>query len=178
MTPTASRTAQSTATRTPYDTGNIELCDYNCGFEMGNMSGWTQVGGSFEVTGYFVRSGAYAVSRTSSTYAYFSRLFSIEQYSRYIDNGSGQVNANVFIAINRDENNAVELLFLDGSGNTISSISSGWVNISTQFYPFVQSANMPIGTRKIQLRVLCKRSAGNWTDMFVDDISVKVRFVK
>jgi hypothetical protein len=125
-----------------------------------------------------VRSGAYAVTRTSSTYAYFYRTFSIAQYANYIDNGSGQVDASQYIAINRDENNAVSLLFLDGSDNTISSIDSGWVNISTQFYPFVQRTSIPVGTRKILLQVLSKRSAGNWTDMFVDDISVKVRFVQ
>lgn len=76
-TPTATPSGGPTNTPTsppPTDTGWVELLGpflSNGGFESANMSGWTQFGGSFDVTQDFVRSGNWSVRGTSATKAHF-----------------------------------------------------------------------------------------------------------
>jgi hypothetical protein len=78
-------THSAIATPLGYDTGWMELCTFNCDFELGNMSGWTESGGTFDVNGVDPHSGSYAVNGTSATTPYLARNTSVSQCSIWID---------------------------------------------------------------------------------------------
>jgi hypothetical protein len=166
-----------TSTPPPFDSGNLELCNSNCNFSSGNMSGWSQSGGSFDVNSKFVRSSPYAVNGTNATSAEFYRSFSVSAYATYIDQSGGQVNVNAYIDPGNSENGALNVYFLNNSGNELSRWESGWKsNPREEWTQVSQSLNVPVGTRSIMIKFKAKRSGGSYTDMNVDDVSVIARF--
>ena len=175
----ASAPSLKRSNRTLVDTGYIELCTSNCSFENGNMSGWTQVDGTFDVGSVFVRSGSYSVTGTSATTAHFYRLFSLSSYTAQVDSGGGKVRASAFIDPGKYENGAVNIYFLNDAQSVISTgWESGWqYSPGTNWLEVANEVAIPVGTRYIKVAIHAKRSSGSYTDMNVDDVSTKVRFV-
>lgn len=175
----ASAPSLKRSNRTLVDTGYIELCTSNCSFENGNMSGWTQVDGTFDVASVFVRSGSYSVNGTSATTAHFYRLFSLSSYTTQVDSGGGKVRASAFIDPGKSENGAVNIYFLNDAQSVISTgWESGWqYSPGTNWLEVANEVAIPVGTRYIKVAIYAKRSSGSYTDMNVDDVSTKVRFV-
>lgn len=161
------------------DTGYIELCTVNCSFESGNMSGWPQEGGSFDVTRDFVRSGSYSVKGTSATRANFYRVFSLSQYTTQIASGGGKIRASAFIDPGKSEHGAVDIYFYDAMQNIVGTgWESGWqYSPGTNFLEVANEIAIPTTARSVKVAIYAKRSSGSYTDMNVDDVSTKVRFV-
>ncbi len=161
------------------DTGYIELCTVNCSFESGNMSGWTQEGGSFDVTRDFVRSGSYSVKGTSATRANFYRVFSLSQYATQIASGGGKIRASAFIDPGKSEHGAVDIYFYDAMQNIVGTgWESGWqYSPGTNFLEVANEIAIPTAARSVKVAIYAKRSSGSYTDMNVDDVSAKVRFI-
>lgn len=162
------------------DTGWMEQCISNCGFESNNMSGWTQSGGTFDVNGVFVHSGNYAVNGTSATQAYFYRKLSVSQYSTWINAGYGTSNFGAWLDPGHSEYGKLVIKFLGTSDNDLgNSYSSGWVRTEEDdHYDFFGGArSIPPGTVNILIEVHAQRTALSYTDMNADDITVKIRFI-
>ena len=161
------------------DTGYIELCTYNCSFENGNMSGWTQEGGSFDVASVFVRSGSYSVNGTSATNANFYRIFSLDTYANYIDQGYGTLRASAFVDPGKSEHGAVNVYFLNASQNIVGSgWESGWqYSPGTNWLEVANEISIPATARYVKVAIYATRSGGSYTDVNVDDVTVRAHFI-
>ena len=175
---TPSITKTPTATRPLVDTGYIELCTTNCSFENRNMYGWTQEGGTFDVTNERALSGSYAVHGTSATQASFYRLFSLSAYTTKVNSGGGTVRASAFIDPGKSELGKVSIYFVNTAGATNLGWDSDWqYSPGTHWLEVANEIPIPIGTRSIKVVISATRSGGSYTDVDIDDISTKVRFV-
>lgn len=157
----------------------IELCTNNCGFEAGNMSGWTEMSGSFSVNGDFVHSGSYSVSGTSDVEAYFYRNFSLSAYREWIDSGYGTAEFGAWLEPGDSEQGRVLVGFFDQNGQDLGvGYDSDWVQTSGENYQFFGGTHfIPAGADYARLEVRMRRTSGSNTDCNVDDITFKVEFI-
>ncbi len=174
------QTQASEATLHPRgDTGYIELCTNNCSFETGNMSGWEQSGGSFVVNSEFVRSGSYSVATTSATRASFFQTFSLLSYQSWIAEGYGTVRGSAFIDPGKSERGIVEIVFFDAIMN---QLPDGWnsgeqYSAGTNWLEVANEIRIPTQARYIRISITAVRYGGDTTDMNVDDVTTRIRFV-
>jgi len=161
------------------DSGYIDLCTYNCGFESGNMTGWTQDGGSFDVASVFVRGGSYSVNGTSATNANFYQLIELDAYDTYIDQGYGTLRASAFIDPGKSERGSVVVSFFDASQNNVGTVwDSGWqYSAGTNWLEVANEIPIPATARSAKIAIFVTRSSGSYTDVNVDDVTVRVRFI-
>jgi hypothetical protein len=161
------------------DSGYIDLCTYNCGFESGNMTGWTQDGGSFDVASVFVRGGSYSVNGTSATNANFYQLIELDAFDTYIDQGYGTLRASAFIDPGKSERGSVVVSFFDASQNNVGTVwDSGWqYSPGTNWLEVANEIPIPINARSAKIAIFATRSSGSYTDVNVDDVTVRVRFI-
>lgn len=81
---------QSASPSRGYDTGDIELCTANCGFEYGSIRGWGSRDGRLYVNTENVRSGRYAVYGTTAERATLYRRLTLSRFTVIPMQGTGR----------------------------------------------------------------------------------------
>ena len=168
--------AVTVAPRALVDSSWVEVCGVNCDFEYGNMHGWVQDGGNFDVRSEYPLSGRYAVKGTSANQAGFYRDVNISQYAMHVDAGFGTFSTNAWMDIGKSESSAVTVQFLNASMQEIARNGTGWVSRIGGGYGLInRTGGIPSGTRYLRLRIDARRSAHSYTDVDVDSVSLQVR---
>jgi hypothetical protein len=165
-------------TEPPYDSGTLELCTTNCGFESGNTSSW-DASASFVVSNAFVRSGRYAVEKTDASSATLTKTISISdaKQTNAIDNGIAIYTLTSYLDPGDSESGNVQLLFLNASGTQVGSWDSGAIRNSREEWTQVNtSGSLPKLTRSIKIQFGASRTSGSNTDLNIDDVSLTARF--
>jgi len=113
------------------DTGWMEVCGENCGFEYNSMYGWVSVGGSFPISTDKVRTGRYSVKGTNATQAYFYRDIAISQHWFNIDMGYGTYNVVAYFDNGDQEYGRMVIRYFNGAYEQIATAhDSGWLRYS------------------------------------------------
>jgi hypothetical protein len=166
----------------------------NPGAEDGNLTGWTSAGpsqafaddGSFDIgidpnSGVFDFAGGEGV--TSGASGSLSQVVTLAGVpgitGALIDTGLLLANLQFFEqgldqGVPSDDA-LVNLIFLDGSNATISSVSSGEIDShGGSWQNFSDSNVIPVGTRSIDYEMVFIRHAGTDLDAFIDDNSLTI----
>jgi hypothetical protein len=163
----------------PYDSGTIELCTTNCGFESGSTTSW-DTSASFVVSNAFVRSGSYSVEKTSASSATISKTINItdSRQTNAIDNGSNTYTFNSYLDPGDSERGNVQLIFYDAAGSQIGALwDSGAIRNSREEWTLVTSTgSFPKLTRSVKILFSVSRTSGSNTDVNIDDVSLRARF--
>jgi hypothetical protein len=163
----------------PYDSGVIELCTTNCGFESGSTSSW-DASAFFTVSRVFVRSGSFAVEKTSASSATLSKTIAISdaKHTNAIDKGTSTYTFTSYLDPGDSEKGVVQISFYNASGSLIGTTwDSGSIRNSREEWTQVSnSGNFPKGTRSVKIQFAASRTSGSNTDLNIDDVSLKARF--
>lgn len=190
-TATPSPTSSATSTTTPFPTPPppIELLGpftNNGGFESGNMTGWIVLNGTIDVTGEFVRSGIYSIHGTplgdeseGQPPVVFYKDLSLEPYRIWIDAGLGIANYEGWFHDGNSEYHRYVVHFFDQFGTELTTpYDTGWVRVTGggSYVQFGEQRGVPVNTSYIRVEVQLKRTAGSYTDIDVDDMTLTVQF--
>jgi len=150
------------------------------GFETNSMQGWTQVGGTWELTNEGPFAGSWCTLRTTGNPVYFYRDLDLTTYSYWIDAGMG---INWYSYWQNNDGNSewtrTVVRFYNASGAQIGAYDSDWISFTKDRYSYVSRQNtIPVGARSARIEIHAKRTDGDNTDVRFDNISFKVRFVR
>ncbi|MCA9994256.1 MAG: hypothetical protein KDE56_00830 [Anaerolineales bacterium] len=151
----------------------------NGGFETGDVSLWLPGEGVFEVSSEEPHSGNFAVRGTPAIEGWFYREISVQQYHTQIDSSLGKVSYGVWFQTGGSENFRLILQFLDSSGNVIGDdLNSGWLtsNSADNWKYEERVVNIPVSTDKIRLEIHVKRQQYDFTDVDIDDVTLRLHF--
>ena len=165
------------------DTGWYDLINGTQGngnFDACTLSGWSSTGGSFDVLQKFVRSAPCSVNGTSATQGTVYQDFVLETYQMEIDSGGGSVEASAYIDPGDSESGKMRLVFFNSAGQELpGGYDSGWATNSKEVWTGLSAAafTIPTGTARLRIEFGARRTAGSYTDMNIDDVTLRVRFV-
>jgi hypothetical protein len=141
--------------------GSVGIALDNSDFEAGNLTGWTNVGGTASVQGTYVGTGLYALSFDAAADGNY-----VETSAYTIPSGLLGRNGVVCIRYNGSDSN-LELNLIDGSANELSSTplnsSTGWTDLCVNFI-FPAS-----GTIKARIEAEGDAAIGYFDDLILGD---------
>jgi Uma2 family endonuclease len=106
-------------------------------------------------------------------------MIDLNTYDNYIDQGYGTLRASAFIDPGKSEHGAVVVSFFNASQNNVGTVwDSGWqYSPGTHWLEVANEIPIPATARSAKIAIFVTRSSGSYTDVNVDDVTVRVRFI-
>jgi hypothetical protein len=153
----------------------------NPGFETGDLSGWTvESGGTWTVDNaheslsgghtdsWFVRSTGDGV---------LAQTVDVSAIARQIDLGGAQARARCWLAETATDTDqaCIRLQFLDASNVELGVVDPGFTNpTGTTFVQIEALGAIPVGTRKIKVRLDIDQVSGATPNLAIDDVTLEI----
>ena len=153
----------------------------NGDFETGDMSLWSIGEGVFELSSEESHSGNFAVRGTSAVEGWFYRDVSIEAYRSQVDQGLGVLAYGAWFQSGSNEQFRLIIRFIDASGAEIANeYNTGWlVSSSADDWKYEEGTlAIPSSTEKIRVELHVRREREDFTDVDIDDVTLRVNFVQ
>jgi hypothetical protein len=161
--------------------GYVAVALQNASFETGDLSGWTvESGGTWAVDNVHEslsggHTGSWFVRSTGD--GVLAQTVDVSSIARQIDLGGAQARARCWLAETATDTDQarIRLQFLDASNVELGVVDPAFTNpTGTTFVQIEALGAIPVGTRKIKVRLDIDQVSGATPNLAIDDVTLEI----